>query len=129
MAPAGLALTFRRENRSAASDIIVSTEDVSENLEKYRNRINDTMTSAAQTFGSGAIGILLTGTGDDGRDGMRAIFEAGGVTIAQDEASCVVHDMPLAAINAGVVDEVLPLWNIAERIVELEMRSSNANTA
>jgi two-component system chemotaxis response regulator CheB len=57
--------------------------------------------------------------GDDGRDGMKEIKNHGGKTIAQDEASSTVFDMPRYAIDANVVDEVLPLWNISDRVIEI----------
>ena len=60
--------------------------------------------------------MLLTGLGSDGREGMREIRTAGGLTVAQDEASSVVHNMPSSAIDAGVVHSVLPIWSIADHI-------------
>lgn len=94
-------------------------EDVGSSVEGLRRRIDDTMISVAEQFGSRTIGVLLTGVGDDGCDGLKAIRNQGGKTIVQDEASCILYDMPRNAIDAGVVDEVLPLWNIPDRIVEL----------
>lgn len=76
------------------------------------------MESAARVFGAGVLGVLLSGMGSDGVMGMKAIKEAGGDTIAEDEASCVVFGMPRAAIESGCVDEVLPLDRIAERILK-----------
>lgn len=75
------------------------------------------MKSAAQVFGSDVLGALLSGMGTDGVGGMKAIKKAGGDTIAQDEASCLVFGMPRAAIEAGCVDEVAPLERMAERIL------------
>lgn len=76
------------------------------------------MESAARVFGADVLGVLLSGMGSDGAKGMKAIKEAGGDTIAEDEASCVVFGMPRAAIELGCVDEVLPLDRIAERILQ-----------
>jgi len=79
--------------------------------------VDSAMESAARVFGAGVLGVLLSGMGSYGAKGMQAIKAAGGDTIAQDEASCIVFGMPWAAIEAGCVDEVLPLGRIAERIL------------
>ena len=75
------------------------------------------MESAAELYKDKTLGGLLTGMGHDGVKGMKAIKEAGGSTIAEDESTCVVFGMPKAAIDAGVVDEVVPLPKIAETIM------------
>jgi two-component system, chemotaxis family, protein-glutamate methylesterase/glutaminase len=77
------------------------------------------MTSAVEMFGHSIIGVLLTGMGQDGARGMAAIRKAGGPTIAQDEASCVVYGMPKAAVEAGAVDITLPLNQIAEKLTRM----------
>ena len=63
--------------------------------------------SAAQSYGRAAVGIVLTGMGDDGADGLEALRQAGGRVIAQSEASCVVYGMPQVAIERGIVEQVL----------------------
>jgi len=75
--------------------------------------------SVAQACGRKAVGVVLTGMGCDGAEGIKSIKEAGGFTIAQDEASSVVFGMPKACIETGAIDEVLPLDRIASRILEL----------
>lgn len=75
--------------------------------------------SVAEIYGSGAIGVILTGMGRDGALGMQAISNRHGYTLAQDEKSCVVFGMPKAAIELGIVDKVLPLSKIAAEIVYL----------
>jgi two-component system chemotaxis response regulator CheB len=65
------------------------------------------------------IGVLLTGMGADGAQGMRRLHEHGCYTIAQDEASSVVWGMPGAAVKLGAVDEVLPLSKIAVRLLQV----------
>ena len=75
--------------------------------------------SVARTYKHNSIGVILTGMGSDGAQGITEIKQAGGTTIAQDEESCVVFGMPQAAIQNGMIDIVLPLDSIAARIVKL----------
>jgi len=75
--------------------------------------------SMAKTLGSGALGVLLTGMGEDGAEGLLQIRNRGGHTIAEDESTAVVYGMPAAAVRLGAVCESLPLPAIAPRILEL----------
>lgn len=75
-----------------------------------------TMKSAASVYGRRTIGVIMTGMGRDGADGMRAIKEVDGRTLAQDRETSVIYGMPRAAIEAGVVDYVVPLDDIANRL-------------
>jgi len=72
-----------------------------------------TMTSAARVYGRRAIGVVMTGMGKDGTAGALAIKQADGKTIAQDQATSVIYGMPKAAIDAGAIDEVVGLGEIA----------------
>lgn len=81
---------------------------------QHRPSVDVTMTSAAHAFPGRVLGILLTGMGDDGAEGMRAIHDGGGLTIAESEASCVVYGMPRAAHLRGGVMHMLPLQQICQ---------------
>jgi two-component system chemotaxis response regulator CheB len=74
------------------------------------------MASVAKAYGARALGLLLTGMGADGVEGLRAIREAGGATLVESEETCVIFGMPKAALEAGVVDRALPLHRLAEEI-------------
>jgi len=75
--------------------------------------------SLAEVYGSQAAGVILTGMGDDGADGLAALHAAGGLTIAQDEASCIVYGMPREAVARQAVDQVLPLEQVAAALCQL----------
>lgn len=118
VAPSTSLLTVENIGTAAVPEYGVALEDIT-TPDAAQQRVDTAMKSAAEVFGSRSIGILLTGLGSDGREGMRAIVSANGVTIAQDEASSVIHDLPSSAIQDSLATEVIPLWNIAHRIVEL----------
>lgn len=80
---------------------------------------NILLKSAAKVYETGAVGIILTGMGTDGAEGIALIKQMGGKTIAQDEKSCAVFGMPRAAIELNAVDEVLPLEAIAKEIARM----------
>ncbi len=86
---------------------------------RHRPSVDVLFSSAAQSLGANAIGVILTGMGDDGTNGMKKMKDAGAENIAQDEKSCVVFGMPKCAIKIGAVDHVLPLDKIAPKIMQL----------
>ncbi len=86
-------------------------------VSRHRPSADVLFRSVAQAAGPHALGIILTGMGDDGADGMLEMRQAGATTIAQDEASCVVFGMPKEAIARGAVDHVIGLSDIAPRIL------------
>jgi two-component system chemotaxis response regulator CheB len=77
------------------------------------------LSSMARDMGRRAIGVVLTGMGSDGADGLAELHKAGGHTIAEDESTCVVFGMPAAAAKLGAVREMLPLPGIAPRLRQL----------
>lgn len=95
--------------------------DLSQGLPVNRHRpsVDVLFRSAANIAGKNAIGVILTGMGKDGAIGMSEMKDSGAYNIAQDEASCVVFGMPKEAIKLGGVDEILPLKQIAPRILSL----------
>lgn len=83
---------------------------------RHRPSVDVLFRSAANCAGKNAIGIIMTGMGDDGAVGMLEMHQAGAHTVAQDEESCVVFGMPKEAVTRGGVDEVVPLHDISRRI-------------
>lgn len=86
-------------------------------VSRHRPSVNVLFRSAAQAAGPNAVGVLLTGMGDDGADGLLEMKRAKAFTIAQDEATCVVFGMPREAILLGAVEEVLPLLRIPQAML------------
>lgn len=98
-------------------------------VNRHRPSVDVMFRSVAQNVGANAIGVILTGMGDDGARGMREMHDAGAVTIAQDEHSSVVWGMPSEAIKRGGVDHVLPLFEIASRLIHLaEIMTEHCDT-
>lgn len=87
-------------------------------VSRHRPSVNVLFRSAARYAGKNAIGVIMTGMGDDGADGMLEMHRNGAFTIAQDEKSCVVFGMPKEAVKLGGVDEVVPLEEIAGTILK-----------
>jgi len=98
--------------RRPTGDIAVLSDDARVN--GHRPSVDVLFRSVAEEFNSQAVGVLMTGMGDDGAEGLGAVKKAGGITIAQSEDSCVVYGMPKAAIERGY----------ALRVVALDVMSS-----
>ena len=86
---------------------------------RHRPSVDVLFRSAARYAGKNAVGVIMTGMGDDGARGMRELKDAGAFNIAQDEESCVVFGMPKEAIKMGGVDRTLPLEAIARELVRV----------
>jgi two-component system chemotaxis response regulator CheB len=76
------------------------------------------MKSVAEAFRNGAVGVIMTGMGSDGAEGMKAIHCLGGLTIGQDEASCAVYSMPRACAELGILSRIVPLLEIPGEILQ-----------
>lgn len=83
----------------------------------HRPSVTSTFCSVADSFGESAVGVLLTGMGHDGGDGMMALAKAGALTICQDEASSVIYGMPRDAVDRGAARMILPLADIAAALI------------
>jgi two-component system chemotaxis response regulator CheB len=88
-------------------------------VSRHRPSVDVLFRSTARYAGANAVGVIMTGMGDDGARGMREMKDAGARTLAQDEASCVVFGMPNEAIRHGGVDQVVALERIAREVLRL----------
>ena len=112
VAPAGIhARVVRRRGR-----VEVALEEEPRGA-LHRPSADVLMASTAEVFGAAAVGVVLTGMGSDGTEGLRAIREKGGLTLAESEETSVIYGMPKAAIEAGVVERVVPLDRVAGEIL------------
>ena len=84
---------------------------------RHRPSVDVLFRSAARYAGKNALGIIMTGMGDDGARGLLEMSQAGASTVAQDEQSCVVFGMPQVAIRLGAAARVLPLDSLAGTVV------------
>lgn len=84
----------------------------------HRPSVEVLFRSAAQLGGKHIIGVMLTGMGKDGANAMLEMHKAGAYNFAQDQKTCVVFGMPRAAIELGAVDEVVPIQEMAQRVIE-----------
>ncbi len=112
-APGSRHLIVRREPAGLRARVVDGPP-----ISRHRPSVDVLFGSVASAAGASAVGVLMTGMGRDGADGMRIMKEAGARTIAQDAATSVVFGMPKEAIALGVVDEVVPLPRIAAAVVE-----------
>ena len=92
-------------------------------VRRHRPSVDVLFRSCAEMAGALAIGIIMTGMGDDGAGGLLAMRCAGAHTLAQDQATSVVFGMPRAAISAGAAEQVLPLRRLAETALQLARAS------
>jgi two-component system chemotaxis response regulator CheB len=89
---------------------------------RHRPSVDVLFRSAARYAGKNALGVIMTGMGDDGARGMLEMKEAGAATVAQDEKTCIVFGMPQVAIKMGAVDRILPLESLAGAVAGFARR-------
>jgi two-component system, chemotaxis family, protein-glutamate methylesterase/glutaminase len=116
IAPAGKQLTLRRSQGTDRFEIALADDD---GRSLHVPSVDVMTSSVADAFGAGTIAAILTGMGQDGVIGLRRVKDVGGFVIGQDAASSVVYGMPRAAAQAGLVDRVLALEQIAPALCEL----------
>lgn len=107
-----------RLKRKGLTDFYLEISDEPRNS-IYKPCVDITLTSVAECYPGRSMGIILTGMGHDGREGMRRIKEKGGKTLAQSEETCTVYGMPKAVVDAGLADKVIPLDKIAAEIINM----------
>jgi len=112
IAPGGFHLSLARSGANYVAHL-----DQEPPVNRHRPSIDVLFDSAAKHAGKNAIGIILTGMGRDGAEGLLRMKRAGAHTLAQDEASCVVFGMPREAIALGAVDDVSPLSEVSRRVM------------
>jgi len=95
-------------------DLEISTEPASA---LYKPSANVLITSAAEAIGRRGLGVILTGMGNDGMEGIRALKQKGGRALAQSDATCVVYGMPKAIVDAGLSDEIVDIDDMAQAIM------------
>ena len=113
VAPGDYHLTIRREGGAA---FVRLNKDPA--IGGLRPAVDPMMVSVAEVFGARTVGVILTGMGHDGAQGIKAIKKLHGLTIAEDQSTAVVFGMPKAAIEAGAIDTVLPLPQVADGIIQ-----------
>jgi two-component system chemotaxis response regulator CheB len=111
LAPGGHHLEFELRGAAPATRLVARGPE-----DKYAPSVDRMFESAAKHFGEDLLAVVLTGMGDDGRRGVRAVRDAGGAVIAESEETAVIFGMPAQAIRTGAVDAVLPLRDIAPAI-------------
>lgn len=112
IAPGGKHMLLKRSGAQYVVDVVDGPP-----VSRHCPSVDVLFRSAARFAGRNAIGIIMTGMGDDGAKGLKEMHDAGAWTIGQDEDSCVVYGMPKEAVKLGAVDKVLPLKNIPEAIL------------
>lgn len=115
LAPGGLQLRLARKKTTRVGfELKPNTEGF-----LHAPSVDVMMQSVAQLYAERAVGVILTGMGQDGLEGMRAIKAGKGRTVAQNEASCTVYGMPRAVVENGCADKVVPLSQIAGEIMNM----------
>jgi len=112
IAPGGRHMLLKRSGAQYHVDIVDGPP-----VSRHRPSVDVLFRSVAQYAGRNALGVIMTGMGDDGARGLKEMHDAGARTVAQDEETCVVYGMPKEAVKLGAVDRVLPLGEIPMAII------------
>lgn len=113
LAPAGRHLEIRR-NRLGAPEAHLTMHPIDRS---HRPSVDVLFQSAASVFGSRVLGVVMTGMGDDGKQGAAWIKAQGGTVLTEDESSCIIYGMPRSVAEAGLSDAAIPLSQMAQAIV------------
>ena len=114
IAPGGQHMTVVKRGTGGA----IRLSDSPANLNHIPS-VDVAMLSIAEVYGRYAVGVILTGMGHDGLEGLTAIHQSKGLAFAQDEGTSVIYGMPRACIEKGIVDQILPLDRVADTLVQL----------
>ncbi len=123
IAPGGKQMTFSYNG----SQVITEISDEPRNI-LYKPSADLMMNSAASTFKGPVLGIIMTGMGKDGVEGLTQIRSKGGYVIAQNEESCIIYGMPRAALEEGIVDSILSLTEISQTLERLATSWTQAHS-
>jgi len=118
LAPAGMHMTVQRLSHSRTCIWL----DSEPSKHVHMPSIDILMQSVAEVYGNRAMGVILSGMGRDGTEGMKAIYARGGMTVGQDQATSLVYSMPRNCAESGVLDCILSLSEIADAIVDASAR-------
>ena len=123
IAPGGRHMRLKR----SGAQYVVEVRD-GPPINHHKPSVDVLFKSVAQCAGRNALGLIMTGMGDDGARGLREMHEAGAYTAAQDEASCIVYGMPAEAVRLGGVDDIVPLTGLSDWIVSAAARPLRQRT-
>jgi two-component system chemotaxis response regulator CheB len=113
IAPGNTHVALRRKGREVVVEFVNETQYI------YRPSVDLLMSTTAVAYKEQSIGVILTGMGNDGLNGMKEIRSRNGYIIAQDEETCVVYGMPKAVVSAKLADAILPIDKISEEIMRV----------
>jgi two-component system chemotaxis response regulator CheB len=114
IAPGGKHLTFRKDGR----EVVARISDLPSTT-LYRPSADIMMTSAVETYNAPLLGVIMTGMGRDGLEGLRLAKKKGAYIVAQNEETCVVYGMPKAVVDDGIADAIVPLDDIASLLYQV----------
>jgi two-component system chemotaxis response regulator CheB len=112
IAPGGFHMTLKKNS----SNFYVISIDENPSTTLHRPSVDVMMNSVTDCYGKNTLGIIMTGMGKDGLEGIRKLKSLGGYSLAQNEESCVVYGMPKAIVDSGLADVIAPLENFPQII-------------